>query len=122
MHSKRQKWLKAYHGFPQEDIDEARAQDCAMRSSGRSGRWREHPYLAGPTYSLADINVLSSVERMPRWVAGPDERGGLAAHLGLVPAHDGAAGRARRPIRVSDEAPPRSTELRAMRQGSAGAT
>jgi len=27
----------------------------------------DHPYLAGPTYSLADINVLSSAERMPRW-------------------------------------------------------
>src|SRR5215470_7138916 len=25
LHSKRQKWLKAFHGFPQEDIDEARA-------------------------------------------------------------------------------------------------
>src|SRR5258708_18607629 len=66
LHSKRQKWLKAYHGFPQADIDEAR--DKVSYAVERMERaLAQHPCLAGPTYSLADINVLSSAERMPRW-------------------------------------------------------
>src|SRR5580704_11429346 len=64
--SKRQKWFKAFHGFPQQDIDEAR--EAISRAVGRMEcALAEHPHLAGPSYSLADINVLSSVERMPRW-------------------------------------------------------
>src|SRR5262245_39512183 len=64
--SKRQKWLKAYYGYPQEDIDAAREQ--VSRAVERAERSLvEHAYLAGSDYTLADINVLSSVERMPRW-------------------------------------------------------
>src|SRR4029077_873913 len=56
--SKRQKWLKAYHGFPQEDIDEARKQ-VARAVSLAEKALAAHHYLAGPDYSLADINALS---------------------------------------------------------------
>jgi glutathione S-transferase len=39
LHSKRQKWLKAYHGFPQEDIDEARAEiSYRHRADGAGAR------------------------------------------------------------------------------------
>src|SRR5258708_21336919 len=56
IHSKRQKWLKAYHGFPQEDIDAAR--ETIVYSVERMERaLAEHPHLAGPTYCFADITV-----------------------------------------------------------------
>jgi glutathione S-transferase len=45
-HSKRQKWLKAYHRFPQQDIDEARAK-ISYAVARMEQALAEHPYLAG---------------------------------------------------------------------------
>ena len=65
--SKKQKWLKAARTrFSQADLDEARDRikyairrmECTLA---------RHDYLAGASFSLADINVFSSVQRMPRW-------------------------------------------------------
>ena len=80
----------------------------------------EHPHLAGPTYSLADINVLSSAERIPRWA--PD----LMNEKISPRSWDWLQRMMSRPAvkatySVSDEAPPRSTELRAQQSASAGA-
>jgi glutathione S-transferase len=118
LHSKRQKWLKAYHGFPREDIDEARAKItyCVERMERTLA---DYLYLAGPTYSLADINVLSSAERMPRWA--PD----LMNEKVSPRSWDWLQRMMARPAvktvySVSDEAPPRSTEVRARQSASAG--
>ena len=113
LHSKRQKWLKAYHGFPQEDLDEVRAK-ISYAVARMEQALAEHPYLAAPTYSLADINVLSSAERMPRWA--PDLMNEKVSprswdwfqRLMMRPA-------VKATYSVSDEAPPRSTEVRAAR-------
>jgi glutathione S-transferase len=118
LHSKRQKWLKAYHGFPQEDIDEARAK-IVYGVERMERALAQHPYLAGPTYSLGDINVLSSVERMPRW-------SGDLMNQKVSPRTGEWFGRLmERPAvkatyAVSAEAPPRATELRAACQGQGG--
>jgi glutathione S-transferase len=67
LQSKRQKWLKAARqGFSQNDLDQAKN---AIRYGLErvEGALSERPYLVGATFSLADINVLSSVQRMPRW-------------------------------------------------------
>jgi glutathione S-transferase len=118
LHSKRQKWLKAYHGFPQGDIDEARARIayCVERMERTLA---DHLHLAGPTYSLADINVLSSAERMPRWA--PDLMNQKVSprswdwlqRMMARPAVEAA-------YAVSDGAPPRSTEVHARQSTSAG--
>ena len=111
LHSKREKWLKAYHGFPPEDLEAARGKiSYGVRQTEQA--LAEHPFLAGPTYSLADINVLSSVERMPRWV--PD----LMNENVSPRTFDWFQRMMARPMVqatycVSDEAPPRSTELHA---------
>ena len=111
--SKREKWFKAYHGFPQEDINQARERvTYAVTRMERT--LAEHPYLAGPTYSLADINVLSSAERMPRWA--PD----LMNENVSPRSHEWLQRMLARPAVkatycVSDEAPPRSTEVAAAR-------
>jgi glutathione S-transferase len=112
--SKRQKWLKAYNGFPQEDIDEARKQ-IARAVALAEKALAQHAYLAGPTYSLADINALSSFERMPRWA--PD----LMTEKASPRTWDWFQRMMARPsvqatYSVSAEAPPRSTEMRAMQQ------
>ncbi|HEY4405427.1 MAG TPA: glutathione S-transferase family protein [Xanthobacteraceae bacterium] len=114
LHSKRQKWFKAYHGFPQEDLDEARAK-IASGVARMEQALAEHRYLAGPSYSLADINVLSSVERMPRW--SPDlmnQKISPRTFEWLQRLMERPAVKAT--YSVSAEAPPRSTELRAARQ------
>jgi glutathione S-transferase len=114
LHSKREKWLKAYHGFPQEDLDEARAK-IADGVERMERVLAEHSYLAGPTYSLADINVLSSVERMPRWA--PE-----LMNQNVSPrSWDWFQRMMARPAvqatySVSAEAPQRSTELHATRK------
>jgi glutathione S-transferase len=118
--SKRQKWLKAYHGFPQADIDEARRM-IAYSVERMERALADHPHLAGPSYSLADINVLSSAERMPRWA--PD----LMNQKVSPRSWDWLQRMLARPAVkatycVSDEAPPRSTEVRAQQSGSAGHT
>ena len=118
IHSKRQKWLKAFHGFPQEDIDEAR-EKIAYAVERMERALADHPHLAGASYSLADINVLSSVERMPRW--SPD----LMNEKVSPRSWDWLARMMARPAvkaaySVSDEAPPRSTEVRARQAASAG--
>jgi glutathione S-transferase len=65
--SKRQKWLKAARtGFSPEELDAARG-EIAFGLARMERTLATQPYLAGQTYSLADINVLSSVQRMPRW-------------------------------------------------------
>jgi glutathione S-transferase len=111
--SKREKWFKAYYGFPQEDIDQARERvTYAVAHMERA--LAEHPYLAGPSYSLADINVLSSAERMPRWA--PDlmnEKVSPRSHKWLQRMLARPAVKAT--YCVSDEAPPRSTEVAAAR-------
>jgi glutathione S-transferase len=110
IHSKREKWRKAYHGFPQEDIDAAR--EKITYSVARMERvLAQHPHLAGPAYSLADINVLSSAERMPRW--SPE----LMNEKVSPRTWDWLQRMMARPAvkatySVSDEAPPRATELR----------
>jgi glutathione S-transferase len=115
LHSKRQKWLKAYHGFPQADIDEAR-EKISYAVARMERALAQHPHLAGSAYSLADINVLSSAERMPRW--SPD-----LMNQNISPrSWDWFQRMMARPAvkatySVSDEAPPRSTELRE-RQGA----
>jgi glutathione S-transferase len=120
LHSKRQKWLKAYHGFPQQDIDEAR-QKVTYAVERMERALAQYPHLAGPAYSLADINVLSSAERMPRWA--PD-----LMNQNVSPrSWDWLQRMMSRPAvkatySVSDEAPPRSTELRAQQAASAGGT
>jgi glutathione S-transferase len=111
IHSKREKWRKAYHGFPQEDIDAAR--EKITYSVARMERvLAQHLHLAGPAYSLADINVLSSAERMPRWA--PE----LMNQKVSPRTWDWLQRMMARPAvkttySVSDEAPPRATELRA---------
>jgi glutathione S-transferase len=116
LHSKRQKWLKAYHGFPQQDIEEAR--DKIVYAVERMERaLAQHAHLAGPDYSLADINVLSSAERMPRWA--PD----LMNEKVSPRSWDWLQRMMSRPAvkatySVSDEAPPRSTELRAQQSAA----
>jgi glutathione S-transferase len=114
--SKRQKWLKAYHGFPQEDIDEARRM-IAYSVERMERTLADHPHLAGPSYSLADINVLSSAERLPRWA--PD----LMNQEVSPRSWDWLQRMLARPavkatFCVSDEAPPRSTEVRAQQAAS----
>jgi glutathione S-transferase len=117
--SKRPKWIKAYYGFPQEDIDEARAK-ISYGVARTERALAEHSYLAGPTYSLADINVLSSVERMPRWA--PDLMNETLSprtwewfqRLMTRPA-------VKATYSVSDEAPLRPTEARAARLAQGGA-
>jgi glutathione S-transferase len=108
--SKRQKWLKAYNGFPQEDIGQARL--GISRAVDRAEQvLAEHLYLAGPSYSLADINVLSSVERMPRWA--PDlmnEKISPRTYEWFLRIMERPAAKAT--FCVSDEAPPRSTARR----------
>jgi glutathione S-transferase len=117
LHSKRQKWLKAYHGFPQADIDEARAK-IAYGVARMESALAQHPYLAGPTYSLADINVLSSVERMPRW--SPDLMNQTVSPRSFEWMQRLLARPAvKASYAVSEEAPPRSTEERAARQAAA---
>ena len=65
--SKRTKWLKATRtGFSPGELDEARGK-IAYGIERMEDVLAEHPYLAGAHFSLADINVLSSVQRMPRW-------------------------------------------------------
>ncbi len=115
--SKRQKWFKAYHGFPQQDIDEAR--ERISYSVARMERaLAEHPYLAGPSYSLADINVLSSAERMPRWA--PDLMNDKVSPRSWEWLQRMMARPAvKATYSVSDEAPPRSTEVSAARQSAA---
>jgi glutathione S-transferase len=112
--SKRQKWLKAYHGFPQDDLDEARKQIARAVALAETAL-AAHPYLAGPAYSLADINALSSFERMPRWA--PD----LMTEKMSPRTWDWFQRMMARPAvkatySVSAEAPARSTEQRAARQ------
>jgi glutathione S-transferase len=115
--SKRQKWFKAYYGFPMEEIEEAR-EAIARAVAQMEHALAEHPHLAGPTYSLADINVLSSAERMPRWA--PD-----LMNEQVSPRSFEWFGRmmARPAVKatysVSEEAPARSTEVRAAQQGAA---
>src|SRR5471030_3287247 len=53
-------------GFSTQEPDDAR-REIAFSLARVERALAEHPYLAGPTFSLADINVLSSVQRMPRW-------------------------------------------------------
>jgi len=68
LHSKREKWLKASRtGFSQSDLNEARGK-IAYVIERMESTLKDHRYLAGSSFSLADINVLSSVQRMPRWV------------------------------------------------------
>jgi glutathione S-transferase len=65
--SKRQKWLKAARtGFSQNELDEARTRIVYGIELMELALSR-HRYLAGACFSLADINVLSSIQRMPRW-------------------------------------------------------
>jgi glutathione S-transferase len=111
--SKRQKWFKAFHGFPQQDIDEARER-IAYAVARMERALAAHAYLAGETYSLADINVLSSAERIPRWA--PDLMDAKVSprsfewfqRLMQRPA-------VKATYCVSDEAPARSTEVAAAR-------
>jgi glutathione S-transferase len=109
--SKREKWFKAYHGFPQEDIDQARER-IGWTVERMERALAQHPYLAGESYSLADINVLSSAERMPRWA--PD----LMSEKVSPRTWDWLQRMLQRPAVkatycVSEEAPPRSTEVAA---------
>jgi glutathione S-transferase len=110
--SKRQKWMKAFYGFPQEDIEEARR--MIRVSVERAERaLAQHPFLAGSTYSLADINVLSSVERIPRWA--PDL---MTAEVSPRTWDWFHRMMARPTVKAtyspSDEAPMRHTEVRAL--------
>jgi glutathione S-transferase len=117
LHSKREKWRKAYYGFPPEELEVARSKIsyCVERMERALAA---HSFLAGSTYSLADINVLSSVERIPRWA--PE----LMDEKVSPRTFDWFQRMMARPTvqatySVSAEAPPRSTELRAMRPGQA---
>jgi glutathione S-transferase len=103
--SKRQKWLKATRtGFSEQELEEARNRinySIAQIETALA----KHRYLAGPTYSLADINVLSSVQRMPRWApdlmndtASPRTFGWLQMMMAR-PAVEAT-------LSTSDEAPP----------------
>ena len=118
LHSKRQKWFKAYHGFPQEDIDEARRM-IAYSVARMERALADHPHLAGASYSLADINVLSSAERMPRWA--PDLMNQTVSPRSWEWLQRMLARPAvKATYCVSDEAPPRSTEVRAQQAAAAG--
>jgi len=65
--SKRQKWLKAARtGFPCDELEAARSK-ISYSIDKMERALAAHRYLAGETYTLADINVLSSIQRMPRW-------------------------------------------------------
>jgi glutathione S-transferase len=109
--SKRQKWLKsARTGFSRQELEDAR--DKIMYGLGRmETALAEHKYLAGPAFSLADINVLSSVQRMPRWV--PDlmnETASPRVYAWLQMMLERPAVRAT--LAVSDEAPALLPDLR----------
>jgi glutathione S-transferase len=103
--SKRQKWLKATRtGFSQHELDDARSK-IAYSIAQMERVLAEHCYLAGETYSLADINVLSSVQRMPRWA--PDLMNEKVsprtyAWLQVMMARPAV----KETLSVSDEAPP----------------
>jgi glutathione S-transferase len=59
--SKRQKWLKsARTGFSQQELEDARGK-IVYGLERMETALAAHKYLTGPTFSLADINVLSSV-------------------------------------------------------------
>ena len=113
--SKRQKWFKAYQGFRRRRSTSPR--NGHLRGGAHGARAGGHPYLAGPTFSLADINVLSSVERMPRWA--PD----LMSETVSPRSWEWLQRMMERPAvkatySVSDEAPPRSTEVEAAQAAS----
>ena len=103
--SKRQKWLKAVRaGFTAEELSNAR-DEIAFSLARMERALTAHTYLAGPAYSLADINVLSSVQRMPRWAsdlmnatATPRVFTWLQRMLARPAVHE--------TLSVSDEAPP----------------
>jgi glutathione S-transferase len=103
--SKQQKWLKAVRtGFSTQELDDAR-HEITFSLARMERALAEHPYLAGPTFSLADINVLSSVQRMPRWA--PDlmnETASPRVHAWLQRLKARPAVRAT--LSVSEEAPP----------------
>jgi tripartite-type tricarboxylate transporter receptor subunit TctC len=82
-----------------EDLRNAQ-RPLVIASSGMERALAQHPHLAGPSYSLADINVLSSAERMPRWAPDLMNEKVLAAQLGLAAADAVAAGRQGHLLRV----------------------
>jgi glutathione S-transferase len=103
--SKRQKWLKAARtGFSQNELDDARKRIVYSINLTELALSRDR-YLAGECFSLADINVLSSIQRMPRWA--PDlmnEEISPATFNWLQRMMDRPAVRAT--LSVSTEAPP----------------
>ena len=118
LHEKREKWLKAARtGFTPEDLEGARRQ-LRYAIGLMEKTLASNPYLAGSSYSLADINVLSSLERFPRYA--PDLMNAEATphtHRWLQEMLARPAVQAT--YSVSDEAPPRSSELYAMQKGAA---
>ena len=91
--SKRQKWFKAFHGFPQQDIDDARR--MIAYSVGRRG-WSARAGGASPSRGAALFARRHQRAVLGRahaaLVARLDEREGLAAQLGVARADDGATG------------------------------
>ena len=117
LHEKREKWLKAARtGFSADDLEEARRK-LAYAVGLIERALAAHRWLAGPAYSLADINVLSSIERFPRYA--PD----LMNETATPRTHRWLQEMLARPAvqavySVSDEAPPRSSELYARQQAA----
>jgi glutathione S-transferase len=103
--SKRQKWLKASRtGFSERELDDARSK-IAYGIEQTERALAAHCYLVGENYSLADINVLSAVQRMPRWapdLMNENVSPRTYAWLQMMKARPAVQAT----LSVSDEAPP----------------
>jgi glutathione S-transferase len=112
--SKRQKWLKASRtGFAVQELDDARNK-IAYGIAQLERALATQRYLVEDSYSLADINVFSSVQRMPRWA--PDlmsESVSPRTYAWLQAMKARPAVQAT--LSVSDEAPPLPPDVWSMR-------
>jgi glutathione S-transferase len=100
---RRERWEKmAQGGFTREELEEAYGKMLKCLTDLERAA-AQGPWLAGASYSLADIAILHRPH--PQSAPGIHDRGGISAHERLVPAHGGAhrlrAGHAlpRRPAR-----------------------
>jgi glutathione S-transferase len=116
----RQKWLKAGRtGFSVQELDDARGK-IAYSIAQMEQALTTHRYLAGESYSLADINVLSSVWRVPRWA--PELMNEIISprtYAWLLMMRARPAVRAT--LSISDEAPPLPPDGVAPRSAIGGA-
>jgi len=91
LHEQRVKWRRAREGFAQEILDEE-MRKIAFSIKKLEARLAVSPWLAGEQYTLADICNFRHRERHGARLRRSGERQGLAAHHGLDPQDQRAAG------------------------------